>query len=150
MKARMRPAGCQDDPAPTIVSITPSVGSIGGGSWITIVGTGFLHGVRVTLGGMTVNASIDPRSPDRLSLQTPAHAAGVVDVVVTNPDRQTARSEVAYTFKSPGFFDVDGEWGGFAFTDDHDWLTFTVAASSVVSISSGDSGVVVLSACASP
>jgi hypothetical protein len=133
-------------PAPTIVSVTPSIGSTGGGSWIRIDGTGFVRGFQVALGTATIGR-FDSRFTDRIFLDTPAHAPGAVDVVVTNPDRQTVRAAGAYTFASPGSFEVDGEWGGYTQSPPYDeWLTFMVVGRSVVSISCADSGVVGLSA----
>ena len=143
---RPAPPPVATGPAPTIVSITPSLGSTFGGSWIAIFGTGLQRGVRVTFGDAAagMNARFDSRYTDRIYLDTPGHAAGAVDVVVTNPDRQSGRAAGAYMFAPPASFDVDGEWGGF--TPLEEWLTFTVAAGAVVSLSCGDSGVIALSA----
>ena len=107
-----------------------------------ITGTGLQPGVRVTLGTTTVNARFDFRYTDRIYLDTPGHPAGIVDVEVTNPDRQTGRAEAAYTFAPPGSFGADGEWGGY--TTEEEWLTFTVHAGAVVSLWCGDSGLVTL------
>jgi hypothetical protein len=131
-------------PAPTILSVTPSLGSTGGGASIMITGTGLQPGIQVTLGSMTVSARFDPRYRDRIFLTTPSHAAGLVDVVVTNPDRQTGLATGAYTFASPDSFDVNGDWQGGVFTG-HEPFTITVVGGSVVSISCWTSGSVTLS-----
>ena len=39
------------NPAPTVASITPNTGTAGGGTSVTITGTGFLAGATVSLGG---------------------------------------------------------------------------------------------------
>ena len=42
------------NPAPTILSVTPSIGSSGGGAAIAITGAGLLPGVRVAFGATNV------------------------------------------------------------------------------------------------
>jgi plastocyanin len=71
-------------PTLTITSISPTVGGTGGGTVVTISGTGFTTGVQssVTFGGVPAgNVTV----VDAVTLQatTPAHAVGTVDVVVT-------------------------------------------------------------------
>ncbi len=69
-------------PGPTIASVNPGNGPIGGGTVITIVGTGFTGASAVTIGG--VNAlGFTVASDTTLTVTTAAHAAGVVDVTVT-------------------------------------------------------------------
>jgi hypothetical protein len=83
---------------------------------------------------------------DRIFVRTPSHAAGSVDVTVTNTDGQTALAMNAYTFALPDSFDVNGNWEGPAFSGDYDEpFTFTVVNGAVVSITCGMSGVVGLS-----
>src|SRR5262249_49116472 len=71
-------------PAP--VSITPAFGTIAGGTLVTIGGSAFAAGATVTIGG--VAATIGTITATSITATTDAHAAGVVDVVVTNPDGQ--------------------------------------------------------------
>ncbi len=142
------PAGPTPPPvsyaAPTISSVTPSLGSTKGGTFLRITGTGFLAGVQVTFGSETVLANLDSRTPDTAYVTTPKHAAGSVDVVVTNPDRQTARAVAAYTFEVPESFNVDGDWEGGAYSG-HELFEFTVKNGAVVSIACSTSGTVLLS-----
>jgi len=134
------------NPAPTIVSVTPSLGSTGGGASIRITGTGLQPGVRVSFGATAVRAWFDAYYPDRISVTASSHEAGSVDVVVTNPDGQTARATGAFTFALPDSFDVNGIWEGAAFSGDYDEpFTFTVVNGAVVSISCWTSGAVALS-----
>ena len=109
-----------------------------------ITGTGLQPGIQVTVGSVTVSARFDPRYSDRIFLITPGHAAGLVDVVVTNPDRQTGLASGAYTFASPDSFDVNGDWEGGALGG-HELFAFTVVGGSVVSITCWTSGSVMLS-----
>jgi hypothetical protein len=63
---------------------------------------------------------------DRVQVRTPTHAAGSVDVTVTNPDGRSALATNAYTFAPPEYFDVNGNWKGPAFSGDYDEpFTFT-------------------------
>ena len=133
------------NPAPTILSVTPSIGSSGGGASISIIGAGLLPGVRVAFGA-TIGAAFSGPNPDRISVTTPSHAPGSVDIVVTNVDGQNAVAIGAYTFAAPGSFDVNGHWQGISFAGDYDEpFTFTVENGAVVSITCSTSGLVRLS-----
>jgi hypothetical protein len=76
---------------------------------MTIHGTGFQSGAIVTVDGSILQGRFG-RSNAVLSLQTPAHSAGPVDIRVTNPDGQTHRVIAAYTYAPPASFDVNGSW----------------------------------------
>jgi glucose/arabinose dehydrogenase len=85
--------------SPTIVSIDTASGSTRGGTSVVITGTGFLTGVTVSFGGVEApSASILDSSGTRLLVETPAHAAGAVEVVVTNTDERRASLPGAYVF----------------------------------------------------
>ena len=133
------------NPAPTILSVTPSIGSSGGGASIMITGTGLLPGIRVAFGGTTAAAFFDP-NPDRIFVTTPSHAPGSVDVVVTNVDGQSNVAIGEYTFAAPESFDVNGNWRGVSSVGDYDEpFTFTVVNGVVVSMTCSTSGLVRLS-----
>lgn len=83
-------------PAPTITSITPNAGVEAGGIEVTIVGTGFTAGVKVTFDGVSAT-EIVLVSETELKVKTPPHAEGVVAVEVANLDGQKADSSFAYT-----------------------------------------------------
>ena len=97
-------------PAPSITSVSPSTGSAAGGHTITIVGTGFTVNDQsvttgVTIGGVTCrDVSISSNTPttgqDTLWCDTSAHAAGVVDVVVTTWS-STATLANGFTYITP-------------------------------------------------
>lgn len=84
-------------PAPTLTSVTPSSGPASGGTVVTLAGTNFLTGASVRFGGVAAT-SVTVSSPTQLSATTPAHAPGVVDVVIINPDNQTATRTSAFNF----------------------------------------------------
>jgi hypothetical protein len=72
---------------PTETGLTPASGPVGGGTTVSVTGTGFVAGATsVSIGGATVPASaVTVSSPTTLSFVTPAHAPGPVDVTVTTP-----------------------------------------------------------------
>jgi hypothetical protein len=71
----------------TPISITPPLvpafGTIAGGTTVVISGSGFYTNATVTFGG-TAAASYGTRTSTSITAVTPAHAAGVVDVIATN------------------------------------------------------------------
>ncbi len=68
---------------PMITSVSPSSGSVSGGTSVTITGTNFASGATVTFGG-TAATKVTFVSGTSITATTPAHAAGGVNVVVTN------------------------------------------------------------------
>lgn len=67
-----------------IASITPNLGPPGGGTSVTITGTGFQSGARVIFGGIDATA-VSVVSGGQITCSAPAHAAGMVSVEVRNP-----------------------------------------------------------------
>jgi glucose/arabinose dehydrogenase len=86
--------------APTVTSISPTSGSTSGGTSVTIGGTGFLTGATVTLGGIAAT-NIVVVSSTSITANTPAHAVGTVNVVVTNTDSQSGTLTNGYTYTNP-------------------------------------------------
>lgn len=71
----------------TVTGISPTYGSIKGGTKVHIYGTGFSNPITVTIGGVACT-KIDPayvtsKGGREVDCYTGAHAAGLVDVVVT-------------------------------------------------------------------
>jgi plastocyanin len=87
------------NPAPTVAGIQPVSGPSGGGTAVTISGTGFLANPAVKFGG--VAATNVTATATSITASTPAHAAGKVDVVVTNSDAQSATLAQAFTYALP-------------------------------------------------
>lgn len=75
--------------APAITTLTPTTGSTGGGTLLTIYGSGFLSGAYVSVGGV-LSPSVTVQSSSQLTALTPPGVAGAVQVVVINPDGLTA------------------------------------------------------------
>ncbi len=86
-------------PPPTVSSSDPSGGSISGGTPVTISGSDFVSGATVAFGGVA-SPSVTFVSGSELNVLTPAHAAGVVDVEVTNPDRNSGTLSNWFTYNN--------------------------------------------------
>ena len=86
--------------APTVSSVNPTSGPTAGGTSITISGTGFAAGATVTVGG-SVATGVIVNNSTTITATTPAHAAGAVDVVVTNSTGQSGSKLSAFTYTAP-------------------------------------------------
>ncbi len=96
-------------PPPLITGITVDEGSTAGGLALSITGVG-LDATAVTFGG--IDATILETTGDTsLLVQTPAHVAGMVPVVVTNTDGQVAVTSFTYAEPIPVFAGGDGSPG---------------------------------------
>ncbi|MBI3652031.1 MAG: IPT/TIG domain-containing protein [Acidobacteria bacterium] len=87
-------------PAPTLSSVTPNSGSTVGGTSVTLAGSNFVGGATVTFGGVAATG-VTVNSATSITATTPAHAAGAVNVTVTNPDSQSATLTNGFTFTNP-------------------------------------------------
>jgi len=74
------------DTTPTVTSISPTSGGTGGGTSVTITGTGYLtvSGATGVKFGSTNATSYTVNSDTQITAVSPAHAAGSFDVTVTN------------------------------------------------------------------
>lgn len=74
------------EPPPRVLGVTPTAGAVG--DLLTVTGSGLRPGVRVFLGG--VEAQVDPLSVTTTGLRALVgpHPAGMVDVLLRNPDCQ--------------------------------------------------------------
>ena len=122
---------------PVISELLPSIGSTGGGVPIIISGPGVSSAATVTVDGIVT--TFEWNWPyDELYLSMPAHAAGPVEVIVTDRYGQTGSG--TFTYASPATFDFNGDWKGWAedlaFSESaHFWLT--IRDNVVVSVSCG-------------
>src|SRR5207247_2339548 len=89
---------------PVVTAIAPLSGSAAGGTLVTITGTGFAGGATVALGGIAATVITVNATP--ITALTPAHAAGTVNVVVTNPDGQSATLFNGFTYSAALVFDT--------------------------------------------
>jgi len=104
-------AGCSDAksanvnvvlPAVTVTSVSPTGGTIAGGSAVTINGTGFLSGASVTFGGSAAT-NVVVVSAIKITARTPAHALGAVNVTVTNTNTASGTLTNGYLYKAQQF-----------------------------------------------
>jgi hypothetical protein len=86
------------DSAPTVSSLGTSSGSTGGGTGVTITGTGFTTASDVSFGGTSATSFVI-NSDTSITAIAPATTAGTVDVTVTNDGGTSALSSAdQYTF----------------------------------------------------
>lgn len=81
-----------------VTSVSPSTGSTAGGTTVTVLGSGFTGTTSVTFGG-TPGTSVVVVNDGRLTVVSPAHPLGTVDIRVTNPrdtSPVTAADEFSY------------------------------------------------------
>jgi IPT/TIG domain-containing protein/PQQ enzyme-like repeat protein len=91
---------------PFASSLSPSFGPTAGGTLATILGAGFQSGATVAFGGAAATG-VSVVSSTQIRATTPLHAAGTVDVVVTNPDTHASTLPAAFTYSpGTGFFTV--------------------------------------------
>jgi IPT/TIG domain len=126
-------------PTPSVTALSVTVGSTAGGTPMKITGTGLDRGASVTFGSVTVTSmSYDPRDASGTSLliDTPAHAAGMVDVTVTNPNRgQTFRLSRGYEYVPQESFDFNGDWDGVTTNGTDSLVQFTIRNNRLVTAS---------------
>lgn len=84
-------------PAPTVNSIAPVSGPAAGGTAVTITGADFVAAATVSFGGVTAT-SVNVANETTITATTPSHIAGVVDIVVTNPDGQSGTLAGGYEY----------------------------------------------------
>ncbi|MDR2063880.1 MAG: IPT/TIG domain-containing protein [Candidatus Nomurabacteria bacterium] len=92
-----------DPQPPTIVSVSPTVGMATGGNNVTITGTNFNELLTVLIGD--TEAEVVSVTPTAFTVKAPAHAAGVVDVVIDGEFVDAVTFENAYEYVSGSFVD---------------------------------------------
>jgi len=84
-------------PAPTVTDCDPDTGPTAGGTSVTLAGTGFRDGATVTFDGDAAD-NIVVVDPTEITCDTPAHAKGLVDIIVTNDDTQSGTLENGFEY----------------------------------------------------
>lgn len=85
---------------PAVSGLSPARGPAGGGTEVTIDGSGYQAGVSVSVGSQ--QATVLSVTPTRLLVRMPAQAPGVASLLVTNPDSQSASAPNAFTYEAGG------------------------------------------------
>jgi hypothetical protein len=130
------PVPVPSGPPPSVTAVAPNAGSTGGDAWGTITGTGFLGGATVIFGDMAVRTAV-VRDSTTIMFWTSPHAAGTVDVVVTNPGGLAGRLNGGYAYASPNSFDFNGDWVAHAGSEYETDMRFTIRNNMLVSLSCG-------------
>jgi hypothetical protein len=86
-------------PAPKVVDVTPKQGTTAGGDTVTLTGTDFSAAVKVTFGNL--EAKVAASSNTSITVTTPPHPAGKVDVVIINDDDQQHVLKEGFEYVDP-------------------------------------------------
>ncbi len=117
--------------APTVTSLNVTSGTTNGGTAVTITGTNFVSGTTVTFGGVAAT-NITVVSATSITAKTPAHAAGAVNVVATNPDGQTGTRTNGYTYV--GILTITAQPANFSYSGTLTGAQINLASSFAVGI----------------
>jgi hypothetical protein len=93
-------------PPVSVTSVLPASGTFGGGTAVTINGTGFVAGATVKF-DTTAATNVVVVSAIKITAKTPAHAIGPVSVTVTNTDTTTGTLASGYNYVQQ--FDANGD-----------------------------------------
>lgn len=86
--------------SPLLHGVSPNSGSVNGGDRVVVAGAGFQSDATVMFGGVAAR-DITVASSTEIDATTPAHAAGVVDVMVTAPGAPSATLNGVFTYVAP-------------------------------------------------
>ena len=93
----MMPIPADTNPAPTVTSVAPTSGATTGGNTVTIKGTNFVATPTVYF-DLIAAPTVNVVNSTTLTVVTPAHAAGVVNITVVNPDNRGAVLPAAFMY----------------------------------------------------
>jgi IPT/TIG domain len=82
---------------PSLTSISPNTGPVTGGTTVTILGSGFQSGAKVTFGGIAAS-SVTLVSSTQIQAVSPVSPAGTVTIAVTNPDSQSGTLDSSFNY----------------------------------------------------
>src|SRR5689334_4351634 len=104
-------AGCDGPTQPTDdlwvnTRLEPNAGTMLGATTVVITGHGFRPGVTVLFGASS--AVVKEVTDNKLTVEAPAHPAGLVNVVVTNPSGVKHALAASYTYELDPPFTVYG------------------------------------------
>lgn len=88
---------------PSVSGIVPPNGTTAGGTVVTINGSGFANGATAAFIDLTGSVSLTSVvfvNSSQLTAVAPAHAVGIVDVVVFNPDHATGTLRDGFSFST--------------------------------------------------
>jgi metallopeptidase family M12-like protein/IPT/TIG domain-containing protein len=85
---------------PVVAAIFPKGGTTAGGTAVAIAGANFQAGASVSIGGVAATG-VSVLSPTSLTATTGAHAMGLANVSVTNPDTMSGSLSNGYFYDPP-------------------------------------------------
>jgi transcription elongation GreA/GreB family factor len=100
LQAEINQQSAAQSVAPTLTRVEPNSDMVSGGANVQIIGENFQDGATVTIGGNAASNVIFT-SPTELRVDVPAGTAGIVDVVVTNPDGKSDTLAGGFTYIKP-------------------------------------------------
>jgi hypothetical protein len=131
-------------PALAVTAVTPAVGSTEGGTRLVLNGTSFQKGLVASIDGVAQQTFF--ANSTFAAMSTTPHAAGPVDIVITNPDGTTTRVSGKYAFALPQSFDFNGTWAAYLGTSESPEFRFTIKNDALISITCGSSTPIAISA----
>jgi hypothetical protein len=78
-----------------IGTLNPSSGPAAGGTTITLRGSGFVSGAKVTIGGKAATTTFT--DANTLTVVTPSLSSGAQQLQITNPDGEVVSLDAAFT-----------------------------------------------------
>jgi len=108
-KTGVLPGGFAYEGPTALYVVDPTAGSVAGGTYIKLIGSGFLGDVDVFVGGSPCSHVV-VHSETLVTAKTPPGPPGTVDVAVTT-DQGQATLPLAFTYYDPLSF-YGGTWGG--------------------------------------
>ncbi|HUI75191.1 MAG TPA: IPT/TIG domain-containing protein, partial [Candidatus Acidoferrum sp.] len=78
----------------SIGTVSPATGPLSGGTTLTIRGSGFQSGIKITIGGKS--ASVTSKDMNTLAVVTPALPSGPQQIVLTNPSGENYSLDAAF------------------------------------------------------
>ena len=128
------PVGPSPPPPPTlaVTAVAPSVGSTAGGTGVQLNGTNFQNGVVASIDGVAQQTFFGTSTI--VALSTTSHAAGPVDILITNPDGKTTLVSGKYSFALPQSFDFNGTWDAYRESSEDLLFRFTIQNNALISI----------------
>lgn len=113
--------------APEVTGVAPARATTAGGERVEITGANLQWAAAVTFGGVPAT-EVKIESPTKISVVTPAHPAGAVDLVVTSPGGVSlSEPQQRFTFVPTGVPGRVGDLAAAAVSDTAVRLTFTTA-----------------------
>ncbi len=102
--------------APTVTSVSPAVGSISGGTSVTVTGANLGGATAVDFGANPATGVVVNGGGTSLTATSPAGAIGKVDVTVTTAEGTSAVNPAdQFTYQKSGYWMVGNDGGVFSF-----------------------------------